>query len=163
RLPARCWRRRSTSPGAGVPRAGLVAARVAAVPAGVGIVVAATGWLYVVTPHVHLPGPKGGGALPLDQLARHSAAPLPPVLLAWGGAALALGSLARLLSLSRLAAALLLCLFVGAWSYVSTAVSILVVRQIAAESAFRDAATLRAVLLPAVLAALAGALLARGG
>src|SRR5207247_4587171 len=39
----------------------------------------------------------------------------------------------------------------SAWAYVSTAVSILVVRQIAAESAFRDAATLRAVLVPAVL------------
>ena len=139
-----------------------VVARVAALPAGLAVVVAATGWLYVVAPGSHVPGPTVGDALPLDELARHSAAPLLLFVAAWGGAALALGCLARLLALGRLIAALLLGLFVTAWTYASTAVSILVVRQIAAESAFRDAATLRAVLVPAVLAALAGALLAKG-
>lgn len=126
------------------------------------IVVAATGWLYLVGPRLHLGGPTVGDALPLDELARHSAAPLLLFALIWGAAAVALGLVARMLAAGRLTAALLLGLFVGGWAYASTAVSILVVRQIAAESAFRDAATLRAVLLPAVLAAVGGALFARG-
>jgi lysyl-tRNA synthetase class 2 len=139
-----------------------LAVRVAALPAGVAVVSAATGWLYLVAPDSRLPGPTVGDALPLDELARHSTAPLLLFVATWSSAAVALGCLARLLALGRLVAALLLGLFVGAWSYLTTAVSILVVRQIAAESAFRDAAALRAVLVPALLAALAGALLARG-
>jgi lysyl-tRNA synthetase class 2 len=120
-----------------------------------------TGWLYLIGHEGHPPGPAVGDALPLDELARHSAVPLLVFVGAWSCAAVALACIARLLALGRLAAALLLGLLVGSWSYLTTAVSILVVRQIAAESAFRDAGTLRVVLVPALLAALAGALLAR--
>src|SRR5262249_9553007 len=107
RRRARCSRPRGTSPGAGMRRVGVFAARGAALPGGRAIVVAATGWLYLVAPGMRLPGPTVGDALPLDELARHSAAPLALFVLAWGGAALALGCLARLLALGRLAAALL--------------------------------------------------------
>jgi lysyl-tRNA synthetase, class II len=140
-----------------------LAGRVLALPAALAVVLAASGWLYLVGPGSRLPGPKVGEALPLDELARHSAVPLLLFVLVWGCTAAVLGCLARGLAFGRLGAALVLGLFVGAWSYASTAVSILVVRQIAAETAFRDAATLRSVLLPALLAALAGALAGRGG
>jgi lysyl-tRNA synthetase, class II len=135
---------------------------VAAVLAGFAIVLAASGWLYLVGPGVRLPGPTVGEALPLDELARHSAVPLVLFVAVWGTAAVSLGLLARAVSLGRLSAALFAALFVGLWGYLTTAVSILVVRQIAAESAFRDAGLLRAVVLPALLAGLGGALLARG-
>ncbi len=134
----------------------------AAVLAGFAIVLAASGWLYLVGPGTHLPGPVVGEALPLDELAKHSSVPLVLFVAVWGTAALALGLLARTVSLGRLSAALLAGLFAGFWAYLTTGVSILVVRQIAAESAFRDAGLLRAVVLPALLAGLAGALLAHG-
>jgi len=137
--------------------------RLAALPVALAVLVAASGWLYLIGPTVSLGGPRVGDALPLDELARHSAVSLPVFVGVWAAAALVLGYLTRMLALRRLVAAFLLGLLVGSWSYATTAVSILVIRQIAAESAFRDAATLRAVLIPAVLAALAGALLARGG
>ena len=41
-----------------------------------GVVVAATGWLYVIQPHSALPGPPVTDALPLDELSRRSAVPL---------------------------------------------------------------------------------------
>ncbi len=144
-------------------RAGRVTLRVVALPAAVAVLLAASGWLYLLEPSVRLSGPVVGDALPLDELARHSAVPLPVFVGVWACAAVALAGLARVLALGRLTAALLLGLLVGGWSYATTAVSILVVRQIPAESAFRDAATLRAVLVPAVLASLAAALLAPGG
>jgi lysyl-tRNA synthetase class 2 len=139
-----------------------VVARLAALPVVIGVLVAATGWLYVVGRSPGWAGTPVGDALPLDELARHSAVPLVVFVAVWAAAAVVLGCIARLLALGRLPATLLLGLLVGGWSYLTTAVSILVVRQIAAESAFRDAATLRAVLIPGVLAALGGALLARG-
>jgi lysyl-tRNA synthetase, class II len=143
-------------------RVGRIALAVAAVPAGLAILLAASGWLYLVGPGTHLPGPLVGDALPLDELSKHSAVPLLLFVAVWGAAAVALGGLARALRLGRLTASFLLALFVGVWGYLATGVSILVVRQIDAETAFRSAFTLRAVLLPALLAGLAGALLARG-
>lgn len=143
-------------------RAGRIALGVAALPAGLAIVLAASGWLYLAGPTTHLPGPLISDALPLDELSRHSAVPLVLFVAVWSAAALALGGLARLLGLSRLTASLLLALFVGVWGYLATSVSILVVRQVAAESAFRDTGSLRVVLLPALLAGLGGALVARG-
>ena len=150
------------TPAANVHRLARIGVGVAAALAGLAIVLAASGWLYLVGPGVHLRGPIVGDALPLDELSKHSAVPLALFAAVWGTAALALGMLARAVSLGRLSAALLAALFVGLWGYLTTGVSILVVRQIAAESAFRDAATQRAVLLPALLAGIAGALLARG-
>src|SRR5437870_5478432 len=40
------------------------------------LVVAATGWLYVVQPHFALPGPSVADARPLDELSRRSAVPM---------------------------------------------------------------------------------------
>ena len=76
-------------------------------------------------------------------------------------AALLLGLIARWARADRLTASLLLALGVGIWSYLQTAVSVVVVRQVPAEIAFRAAAELNAVYLPAALAGIAGALLVR--
>jgi lysyl-tRNA synthetase class 2 len=130
--------------------------------AGLAVLLAATGWLYVARPRATLFGPKIGEALPLDELSRHSSVPLVLFVGVWAVAALVLGLLARLVRLGRLTAALVLALGVGIWLYLETAVSIAVVRQIPAEDAFRAAGELRAVYLPAVLAGLGGALLAVG-
>jgi lysyl-tRNA synthetase class 2 len=132
-----------------------------ALVAGFAVVLAATGWLYVARPALALPGPRIGDALPLDELPRHSAVPLLLFLAAWSAAAVLLGLLARGAGADRLTAALLLSLAVGVWLYLESAVSLLVVRQIPAEDAFRDAGELRAVYVPALLAGLAAALLGR--
>jgi lysyl-tRNA synthetase, class II len=145
-----------------VSRAIRIGGRLLALPAALAVLFAVTGWLYLVGHEGGASALPVGDALPLDELSRHSSVPLLVFVGVWSVAAAVLGCIARLLALGRLAAALLLGLLVGSWSYLTTGVSILVVRQIAAESAFRDAGTLRAVLVPAVLAALAGALLARG-
>ena len=135
------------------------AVRVGAALTGLAIMLAATGWLYLLAPRSHAPGPSIHDALPLDELSRHDGAPLVVFLAVWVFAAAFLGLLARLLRADRLRAALLLALGVGVWTYLETAVSILVVRQIAAEDAFRAAATVQAVYVPAALAGLAGALM----
>jgi len=129
--------------------------------AGFAVVVSASGWLYVVAPRVHLPGPRIGDALPLDELSRHSAVPLVLFLAIWSLAGLLLSLLARLVRAERLTAALLLGSLVGLWCYLATSASILVVRQVSAEEAFRAAGTVRAVYVPAVLAGATGAWLGR--
>jgi len=128
---------------------------------GLAVLVAATGWLYLLRPQAQLPGPRVGDALPLDELARHSAVPLGVFALVWAAAGLLLGLLARLARLERLTSALVLTACTGAWCYLVTAVSILIVRQVPADSAFDAASRLRAVYLPAALAGLAGALTGR--
>src|SRR2546425_9978822 len=95
RQQVRCWPPRTTSNGAHMRKTARVSVRLAALPAGLAIVVAGPGWLYVVAPGSHLPGPTVGDALPLDELAKHSAAPLLLFVAAWGGAAPALGCPAR--------------------------------------------------------------------
>jgi lysyl-tRNA synthetase class 2 len=126
-----------------------------------GIVVAASGWLYLVQPHSNVPGPPVGDALPLDELSRRSAVPLLVFLTVWLVAALLLGLTARLARAERLTAGLMLGLGVGAWGYLATGVSLLIVRQIPAHAAFQAAAGRQAVYVPAVLAGLAGALSGR--
>src|SRR5207253_975743 len=120
------------------------------------IVVAATGWLYEIRPHVALPGPPIPDSLPLDELSRHAAVPLLVFLAVWGTAALLLGLVARAARAERLTAGLMLALGVGGWTYLVTGVSILIVRQIPADQAFHAAAQQEAVYLPAVLAGAAG-------
>src|SRR5213083_716293 len=100
------------------------------------IVVAATGWLYVVQPHSALPGPPVTDALPLDELSRRSAVPLLVFLAVWITAALLLGLIARLGRAERLTAGLMLALGVGGWAYVTTGLSLLIVRQVPAHQAF---------------------------
>ncbi len=76
-------------------------------------------------------------------------------------AALLLGLVARAARAERLTAGLMLALGVGGWTYLVTGFSLLIVRQVPADQAFRAAAGMEAVYLPAVLAGAAGALLGR--
>jgi len=125
-----------------------------------GVVATATGWLYILRPLVSLPGPVVHDALPLDELSQHGSVPVPLYLAVWGAAAVLLGLLARWARAERLTAGLLLGPAVGAWLYALNGVSILVVRQIPAHQAFHAAGAEQAVVIPAVLAGIAGALLA---
>jgi lysyl-tRNA synthetase class 2 len=133
---------------------------VAALVLALAVVAAATGWLYVARP-VWLPGPRVRDALPLDELSHRASIPLLLFLGVWGAAALLLGLLARWARTERLTAGLLLALGVGAWSYAADGLSILIVRQISAHDAFHAAAAEQAVVIPAALAGIAGALLGR--
>ena len=107
-----------------------------------------------------LPGPRLGEALPLDELAKHSSAPLLWYLAVWLAAALTLGVYARKARLERLTAALLLGLATGLFGYAETGVSIAVVRQIPLRDALDAASRLQAIYVPAALVALAVAALA---
>ena len=143
-------------------RRALALARVTvAVPLMLAVVAASTGWLYAIGPHAPLPGPRIGDGLPLDELSKRASVPLLAFVGVWVIAALLLGLLARFARVERLTAALLLALGVGAWSYLVTGVSILVIRQVPAEAAFHAASHRHAVYLAAALAGLAGALLGR--
>ena len=126
-----------------------------------GVLVSATGWLYLVRPVTSLRGPVVHDALALDELSRHGSVPVPVYLAVWGVAAVLLAVLARWASAERLTAGLLLAPAVGGWLYALNGVSILVVRQIPAHQAFHAAAAEQAVAIPAVLAGVAGALLGR--
>jgi lysyl-tRNA synthetase class 2 len=125
------------------------------------IVVAATGWLYLIQPHSKLPGPPIADSLPLDELSRRSAVPLLVFLVVWTTAALLLGLVVHATRAERLTAGLMLALGVGGWGYLVTGVSLLIVRQVPAHEAFRAAAGKEAIYLPAALAGLAGALAGR--
>jgi len=143
-------------------RGALAVGRVAvAAPLMLAVAAAATGWLYVIGPHAPLPGRRIGDGLPLDELSKRASVPLLAFLGVWVLAALLLGLLARFARIERLTAALLLALGVGAWGYLATGVSILVIRQIPADAAFHAASRLHAVYLAAALAGLGGALLGR--
>jgi lysyl-tRNA synthetase class 2 len=138
-----------------------VARSVAAFVFSVGVLVAATGWLYLVRPAVHVPGPVVHDALALDELSHHGSSSIVVFLAVWGVAAALLGLIARWACAERLTAGLLLALGTGAWLYVLNGVSILAVRQISAHEAFHAAAAEQAVVIPAALAGLGGALLGR--
>jgi lysyl-tRNA synthetase class 2 len=128
---------------------------------GVAVLVAATGWLYLVRPSLSLPGPVIRDALPLDELPHHASTSVLLFLAAWGVATALLGALARAARMERLTAGLLLALAVGAWTYALNGFAILIVRQIPADQAFHAAASEQSVVLPAVLAGVAGALAGR--
>jgi lysyl-tRNA synthetase class 2 len=129
---------------------------------GLATLVAATGWLYLLRPAARFGGgPRVGDALPLDELPHASAVSLPVFLGVWTVAAVALGLVARAARTERLTAGMLSALAVGVWTYLTTGVSILVIRQIPAAHAFHSAATTRAVVLPPLVAGLAGAVLGR--
>ena len=139
----------------------MLAGRVGAALVGLCVVLAAPGLLYLIQPRSGVPGPSISDALPLDELSRRSAVPLLVFVAVWGAAALLLALVARSTRLERLTAALILALAVGLWSYFQTGVSLLIVRQIAAQEAFSAAAHTRGVYLPALLSGLAGALAGR--
>jgi lysyl-tRNA synthetase class 2 len=121
------------------------------------VVLAGFGWLYLF--RFDGPRPRVAEALPLDELARHDGVSLAWFVAVWGVAALLLGALARAARIERLTAALWLALGTAAIGYLTTGVSIAIVRQIPADEAFRAASQLKAIYVPAVLAGLAGALL----
>jgi lysyl-tRNA synthetase class 2 len=133
--------------------------RAGALPLALAVAVAASGWLYLLRPAV--PGPRIGEALPLDELSRHAAAPLPWFLLVWLVAGALLGGYARWSHADRLTAALLVGLTVGVFSYLEAAVSISVVRQVPMRDALDAAGTLKAVYLEAIAVAIPVAALAR--
>src|SRR5581483_905161 len=119
--------RRSPSPPATwtVRSVARVAGATAGSVAAVCVLLAATGWLYLIRPYLGAGGPRVGDALPLDELSRHGAVPLLPFVAVWSAAALALALLARAARLERLTAATLLALGTAGWAYLETGVSIL--------------------------------------
>jgi lysyl-tRNA synthetase class 2 len=138
-----------------------VARTLAAFVGSVLILVAATGWLYTLRPHASAPGPVVHDALALDELSHHGSVPLLLYVAVWGAAALFLALLARWAHAERLTAGLLLAIGVGGWLYALNGVSILVVRQIPAHQAFHIAAAEQALMIPAALAGIVGAVLGR--
>ncbi len=132
--------------------------KLAAFPILIATAFAATGWLYLVRPA--LPGPRIGEALPLDELAKHSSAPLLWFAGVWLVAAITLGLYARSCGFERLTSALLLGVGIGLFGYLQTGVSIAVVRQVSLRDALDSAARLQSVYLPAAFVALAVAALA---
>jgi lysyl-tRNA synthetase class 2 len=138
-----------------------LARTLAAAFASLAVVAGATGWLYLLRPVAALPGPLVHDALPLDELSGHAKAPLLLVLAVWLVAGGLLGAIVRWARVERLTAALLLALGVGGWMYLVNGLSILVVRQIPGNAAFKAAAIEQAVFWPAALAGLGGALLGR--
>jgi lysyl-tRNA synthetase class 2 len=136
-----------------------VARSVVAVAFSLGVLVAATGWLYLARPVAQVPGPVVHDALALDELSHHGSVSVGVFIAVWAVAAVLLGLVARWAHAERLTAGLLLALGTGAWLYVLNGVSILVVRQISAHEAFHAAAAEQAVVIPAALAGLGGALL----
>ncbi len=140
---------------------GRVARAAAATVLALAVLVAATGWLYAARPLGSLAGPSVRDALALDELSRRASIPLVLYVAVWAAAAVLLGLLARWAGADGLVAGLLLGPAVGGWLYALNGVSILVVRQISAHQAFRDASTQQAVIVPAVLAGIAGAALGR--
>jgi hypothetical protein len=125
------------------------------------VLVAATGWLYVLRPYDSLPGPRLGDALPLDELSHRGSAALMLYLAVWGTTGVLLALIARGAGAERLTAGLVLGPCVGAWLYTVNGMSILVVRQIPAHQALQAAASEQAVAIPAILAGVAGAMLGR--
>jgi len=124
--------------------------RVALTPLLVVVVVATSGWFYLVRP-VGIPGPRIALALPLDELAKHDSVPLLWFVGVWTVAAVVLGLAARWARLERLTAALVLALGTLALLYLVTGVSIATVRQISARDGFHAAMGLSSVYLPAAL------------
>ena len=70
----------------------------------IAVLVAATGWLYVLRPYDSLPGPRLGDALPLDELSHRGSAALVLYVAVWGAAAVLLALLARRAGAERLTA-----------------------------------------------------------
>jgi lysyl-tRNA synthetase, class II len=133
--------------------------KAAALPLLVLLAIATSGWMYLLRPP--LPGPRIGSALPLDELARHSAAPLVWYVCVWVVAGSALALCARWARAERLSAAFVLGLAAGAWSYLQLGASIAVVRQVSLRSALDDAARMHAPYVAAACVAVTVALIAR--
>jgi hypothetical protein len=122
------------------------------------MVLAATGWLYLMRGHIGMPGPRMPEALPLDELPGHASVPLLPFVVAWGAAGLMLGCAARAARVRLRVAAPLCGLASGVLLSAATWLSIFVVRQIPSGQALDAALAAPAVYSAAALVTL-GALL----
>lgn len=126
------------------------------------VVLGAVGLLYLLRPLASpWPGPVVHDALPLDQLAGQDGVRLFAYVLVWAGAGLALGTLAFAARVERLTAGILAALLTGGLLYAATGISIYVVEQIHARSAFHQAGRTPAVYLAAAFAGLGAAALGR--
>ena len=124
------------------------------------IVVSAQGWLYELRGST-LIGPRVHDALPLDELPRHDSVSLVLFVGIWTCAGILVGLLARRARVERLTAALLAALATGLWLFLTTWVSLVVVRQIADRQAFHAALHVPALYLAVGLIGLGCALLGR--
>jgi lysyl-tRNA synthetase class 2 len=124
------------------------------------VVVSAQGWLYELR-GATLIGPQVQDALPLDELPRHDSVSLLLFLGVWACAGIFVGLLARKARVERLTAALLAALATGLWLFLTTWVSLVVVRQVADRQAFHAAIHVPALYLAAGLIGLGCALLGR--
>ncbi|HSC50507.1 MAG TPA: phosphatidylglycerol lysyltransferase domain-containing protein [Gaiellaceae bacterium] len=125
------------------------------------VLLAAAGWLYLLRPSAAGLRPAVPEALPLDELAHKAGVSVVAFFAVWGSAALLLGLLARAARLDRLTSAVVLLVGVGAFEFLAAGVSLAVVRQISFHEAFVTATDVRAVSLPALVAALGGAIWGR--
>ena len=138
--------------------AGLLLTALAAVV----VVVGAVGLLYLLRPATSTwPGPTLHDALPLDQLAARDGVRLSAFVLVWACAGLALGTLAFAARIERLTAGVLGALLTGGILYATTGLSVFVVQQVEAGSAFHRAVATPAVYLATAFAGLGGAALGR--
>ncbi|HET7554630.1 MAG TPA: phosphatidylglycerol lysyltransferase domain-containing protein [Gaiellaceae bacterium] len=128
---------------------------------GILVLLAAAGWLYLLRPSAAGLRPAVPEALPLDELAHKAGVSVVAFFAVWGSAALLLGLLARAARLDRLTSAVVLLVGVGAFEFLAAGVSLAVVRQISFHEAFVTATDIRAVSLPALVAALGGAIWGR--
>jgi len=127
---------------------------------GLVVVVSAQGWLYELRSST-LIGPQVHDALPLDELPRHDSVSLLLFLAVWASAGVLVGLLARRARVERLTAALLASLATGLWLFLTTWVSLVVVRQVADRQAFHAALHVPVLYLAAGLIGLGCALLGR--
>jgi lysyl-tRNA synthetase, class II len=125
------------------------------------VVITAAGWLYLVRPELGSDRPMVPDALPLEELAKRAGVSVFAFVAVWGAAALLLGLLARAARLERLSAAAVLAVGVAAFEFLAAGVSFAVVRQVSFHDAFVAAVDVRALSIPAVLAALGGAICGR--
>ena len=124
---------------------------------------AAIGVLYWLRgPTAHWPGPRLYDVLPLDELPLHADAPLILFAVTMALAGVLAGTAARLLGFDGFAISLTVGAGVGVWLYLSSAVSIFIVRQVSLVAAIDSTRNLQSVYLAAILYALAAAGVARG-
>jgi len=133
--------------------------RLALAPIELAVVVATSGWLYLVRPG-GLPGPRIALALPLDELAKHASVPLLWYVAVWAAAAAVLGLAARWAGVERLTASVALAATTLLLLDVLTGVSIAIVRQIPARDGLHAAMRLSAVYVAALVVGIAAGLLA---
>lgn len=133
--------------------------KVAIGPAVVAVVLATTGWFYLVRLSGGA-GPRVRETLPLDELAKHDSVSLLEFAAVWLAAAVLIGLAARWAKIERLTAALVLALATWALLYASNGLSIAVTRQIPVRNALHIAMGLESVYIPAVLVGLMAAVLA---